>query len=239
MLGVISDEKPKIDGRGGAREGAGRKRSRENKLDPTHETRPVLNFRHPVHITMRVCDHIELRQRCMYKAIRSVLVWFLDDPDLRVIHISIQNTHIHMIVESPDEKALSRGMQCFATNTARAINTACGWRGKVFKFRYAAQQIRTRSYARNAISYVLNNWRKHGADFANGHESHAILDEYSSAISFVGWVGRGRKPWSVPGGYEPLPVSQPRTSLLKSDWQWHGLIDPWEIPGPSIGAWIR
>jgi REP element-mobilizing transposase RayT len=226
ILGV--DEEPKSR-RGGARRGAGRKRSRNTYFDPSHDTREKLDCQHPVHITMRVCEHVWLRQRCMYKAIRNVLVWFLDDPDMRVIHISIQNTHLHMIVESPDEKALARGMQCFATNAAREINKALGVKhGKVFKFRYKAQQIRTRRYARNAIAYVLNNWRKHHEDFSNGRELRAIVDEFSSAITFTGWVGKKR--WKIPDGYDPLPVSQPRTALLNSDWEWHGLIDPWETP---------
>jgi hypothetical protein len=29
-----------------------------------------------------------------------------------------------------------------------------------------------------------------------------------------------------------LPMSAPRTKLLSFDWEWHGLVDPFEIPGP-------
>ena len=98
---------------------------------------------------------------------------------------------------------------------------------RVIKFRYKAKQIRSREYARNAIAYVLNNWRRHREDFYDLGSKRATLDEYSSAVSFDGWT-RGR--FAIPAGYQPLPVSLPRTSLLRSDWQWYGLIDPWEIP---------
>ena len=57
----------------------------------------------------------------------------------------------------------------------------------------------------------------------------ALLDAYSSAVSFAGWAGRRFK---APPGYEPLPVAHPKTALLHSEWQWHGLIDPFEVPGP-------
>ena len=137
-----------------------------------------------------------------------------------------------MIVESPDRAALTRGMQSFTNRCARAINRAWGREGKVFKFRYKAKQIRTRRYARNAIAYVLNNFRRHREDWFDGAWQKAVIDTYSSAVSFGGWKSTPR--YTLPAGYIPLPVSPPRTSLLKNDWQWHGLIDPWEVPGPPL-----
>ena len=164
----------------------------------------------------------------MYDAIRSVLFHFLAHPDMRVVHISIQQTHLHLIVEATDKAALSRGMKSFATRSARAINAASKRKGKVFKFRYHAKQIRTERYARNAIAYVLNNFRRHGEPIA----ANCVLDPYSSAVSFTGW--KKNRKWTLPSDYEPLPVSPPRTPLLKSNWTQFGLIDPWEIPGPGV-----
>jgi len=120
-------------------------------------------------------------------------------------------------------------MQSFAIRAARAINAASGRIGKVFAFRYSAKQIKTAGYARNAISYVLNNWRRHRQDYAE-RAQNALLDQFSSAISFCGWVGNKR--YQPPPNYIPLPVSAPRTRLLASDWQLYGLIDPFECPGP-------
>ena len=109
-------------------------------------------------------------------------------PDFRICHLSIQKNHIHLIVEAADEQALSRGMQSFAIRAARAINRDDGCCGKVFAYRYHATQITTAKYARHALAYVLNNWRRHREDFLNGHMVRAQLDEFSSAVSFEGWT---------------------------------------------------
>ena len=214
--------------RGGKRAGAGRKRAKENWQDPQHEARPALDFRHPVHAILRCREDVpRLRQRCMFEAIRRSLVPYVGGEAFRIIHISIQHNHLHLITEAANEAALTEGMRSFTIRVAKAINRAWGREGKVFKFRYKAKQIRSREYARNVLAYVLNNWRRHREDFYDIGSKRALLDEYSSAISFDGWVG-GR--FRVPAAYVPLPVSPPRTSLLRSDWQWYGLIDPWEMP---------
>ncbi|MDQ3337949.1 MAG: transposase [Myxococcota bacterium] len=185
-----------------------------------------------MHVILRVRDDVpRLRQRGIYHAIRKVLLRVLALADIRVIHISIQRAHLHLIVEATDERALSSGMQSFAINAARGINRACERTGKVFRFRYKAKQITTRSYARNVIAYVLNNWRRHREDRNDRNWGNTLLDAFSSAISFTGWAGNPR--WNGPRDYEPLPVASPRTDLLRSAWQWHGLIDPFERPGPA------
>jgi REP element-mobilizing transposase RayT len=216
--------------RGGRRAGAGRKK-RGNWQAPSHTKRPPLSFKHPVHVVLRARKRLpEFRVRGVYIGLRRVLARYLDKGDFRVVHISIQNTHLHLIVEAQNKSALTHGMQSLAINAARAINRAFDRQGKVFAFRYSAKQIKTASYARNAISYVLNNWRRHREDFANGRQLTAILDEFSSAISFTCWVGNQR--FKPPSGYEPLPVSAPTTVLLQSEWQKFGAIDPFERPGP-------
>jgi REP element-mobilizing transposase RayT len=214
---------------GGRRPGAGRK-----KLDPkapSHAKRPSLSAKHPVHVTLRCIRGIpRLRQECMYKAIRRVLLRYLLKSDFQVVHVSIQKNHLHFIVEAVSKVALSRNMQSLAINLARAINRAWGrGGGKVFAYRYGAKQIKTRSYARNALSYVLNNWRRHREDFFDGAARKALLDEYSSAVSFDGWAMRFGP---APPDYEALPVSPPMTALLQYEWLDWGRIDPCERPGP-------
>lgn len=232
MSGVASSErsqgKPKKHG--GWRPNAGRKKSKNCRFDPSHAARPELSFKHPVHVMLRTGRRVpRLRQRRGYEAIRRVLRFCLDADDFRVVHVSIQKTHIHLIAEAANKACLRRGMQRLAIRAARAINAAFNREGKVFAFRYNAKQIKTPSYARNAIAYVLNNWRRHREDFYEG-ETTTRFDAFSSGASFRGWSGHRRlKP---PDGIESLPVSAPRTRLLKFDWEWHGLIGPFEIPGP-------
>jgi REP-associated tyrosine transposase len=226
-----SEEPPKpAKKRGGKRPGAGRPKSGRRGL-VAHRARPSLSANTPVHVTMRLMRSVqELRQRRMYKVIRDVMVRYLGRGDFRIVHLSIQSNHLHLLVEAANQHALSTAMQSFAISCARALNAATHRRGKVFEFRYHATQIRTARQARNCLAYVLNNWRRHLQDFANGKMMTAKLDEYSSAISFDGWAGGYR--FGIPADYDPLPVSPPRTRLLARDWRRHGLIDVWECPGP-------
>lgn len=176
---------------------------------------------------LRVVDNIKsLRKRVAYEVIRRVLAHFVNGVPFRIVHISIQHTHIHLIVEAANEDALRSGMASFAIRVAKAYNKVTGRSGKVFKFRYKAKQIRTREYARNAIAYVLNNWRRHNLDHYKQGGHRQVFDAYSSAFSFSGWIENPRRK---PRSFEPLPVSRPRTSLLASDWLWYGLIDPYEV----------
>jgi REP element-mobilizing transposase RayT len=155
--------------------------------------------------------------------------------DFRVIHLSIQKNHIHLIVEAAHKDALRRGMQRFAIRAARALNVHFKRAGKVFAFRYLAKQIKSADYARNALSYVLNNWRKHRADH-DEKKGDTLFDVFSSARSLAGWTEKYQRELArakPPPEYEvSLPVSLPRTALLRSQWQWHGLIDPFERPRP-------
>ena len=228
MAGVHHEEKPKP--RGGKRPNAGRKKSPDFKYDPAHAKRPELSFKHPVHVMLRTLASVpRLRQRDGFEAIRAALLYFLGGDAFRIVHISIQRNHLHLIVEAANKEALRRGMQRFAIRAARLLNNGFDRDGKVFAFRYKAKQIKTPDYARNAIAYVLNNWRRHRADKYTGAE-YMPFDFYSSAGSFVGWASSRRL---LP---EPdLPVSPPRTALLTSDWTLYGLIDPFEIPGPLDG----
>ncbi|NVB77801.1 MAG: hypothetical protein HOV81_05345 [Kofleriaceae bacterium] len=180
---------------GGRRRGAGRKRTGHKRGGP-HRRRDELSSKHGVHATLQtVRDIPRLRQRCFYEAIRRVLVRYLEGDDFRIVHISIQHNHLHLIAEATNKNALRRGMQSFAINAARAINKAWGrGGGKVFAYRYGSRQLKTRSYARNAIAYVLNNWRRHREDFFDGAARAAKLDEYSSAVSFDVWTRKFKCP---------------------------------------------
>jgi len=172
-----------------------------------------------------------LRQSVMFHALRGVLRRTLGHPDFRIVHVSIQHNHLHLLVEAASRLVLTRRMQSFAINAARAINATDGRCGKVFAHRYHATQIRTPRQARCALAYVLNNWRHHREDLVRGRAFEAAVDPYSSGLSFTGWKGRG---FRVPSGYRPLPVTPPATALLRSRWARFGRLDPFECPGPPV-----
>ena len=212
---------------GSPRRKPGRKKS-GNRLGGPHRARPPLDARHPVHIVLRSARRISWRRGETYAVVRRVLAFFLGRPEFRICHLSIQKTHIHLIVEAADQQALSAGMKSFAIRAARAMNREWGGSGKVFAYRYHASHITTARYARHALAYVLNNWRRHREDFENGRMSRAFLDEFSSAVSFTGWT----MTFAQHPTHEPLPVSPPETRLLRDEWKRYGRIDPHECPGP-------
>nr|HEX4316917.1 transposase [Kofleriaceae bacterium] len=207
---------------GGLRVGAGRKPATW-RVDVAHRERPALDPAHPVHVVMRLGKRIGLRRQKFFHAVRRAMAPLLSRRDFRIVHISIQQTHLHLLVEADHRDALTLGMQAFAIRSARAINAVARSRGKVWAHRYHASQIRTPSYARHALAYVLNNWRHHQQA---SHSRHA-LDLYASGPAFTGWHGRVDPP---PRWVLPLPVSPPQTSLLRTGWLWLGRIDPFEVP---------
>ncbi|MEJ7596695.1 MAG: transposase [Kofleriaceae bacterium] len=170
-------------GRGGARPGAGRKRN-ERGQDIAHAPRPALSSRHPIHVVLRVVKWMpRLREGQTYRQIRRVLLRYLGRDDFRVVHVSIQHNHLHLLVEAADQYALSRAMQSFAINAARAIRRSMRSHGKVFAYRYHATQIRTPYHARHALAYVLNNWRRHREDCASVHALAAKPDEHAPRVN--------------------------------------------------------
>src|ERR1700712_368065 len=99
--------------RGGKRRGAGRPPKGERAGSP-HKQRPYLHARFPVHVVLRVVRAVgNLRRRCVYQAIRDATLTTARREDFRIVHLSLQRTHVHLLVEADDKGALSAGMQGF------------------------------------------------------------------------------------------------------------------------------
>src|SRR6185436_4712719 len=153
-----------------------------------HKMRPRVEPRHPLHVVIRVVSGVRLRRRAGWRAVRHAMGVTLRRHDFRVCHASIQGTHVHLIVEADDRMALARGMQALQIACARRFNRAVQRRGALFADRYHPRALATPAEVRHAISYVMNNWRRHREDrFAS---PHVRLDPYSSAASFADWNPR-------------------------------------------------
>src|SRR5262245_52942374 len=190
---------------GGRRRGAGRKRAGRSRVP--HRVRPKITRRDPVHVTLRVLDDVgRLRRRWAYQAIRSALLRVHERADFRVIHISIQGNHVHLLCEANDRTALSRGVSALKISAARKLNRARGRTGSVFSDRYHAEILTCPRQARNALSCVLNNSPRHAEDRGTTWK----LAPYSSAISYRDWR-EAPEGFAVPVGHEPLPVHPPRS----------------------------
>jgi putative transposase len=225
--------------RGGKRRGAGRPPKGARAGSP-HKERPYLHARYPVHVVLRAVSAVgNLRRRRIYQAIRQATLTTARREDFRIVHLSIQRTHVHLLVEAQDKGALASGMQGFQISAARHLNAAISKnrpgprrRGAVFPDRYHAEIITSPRQARRALSYVINNWRKHQED-RNAVTSGWAIDWFSSAVMFPDWTEYGDEAflWCGPPTYEPLWVYRPRTWLLCEGWKIHGAtISCREVP---------
>jgi REP element-mobilizing transposase RayT len=227
--------------RGGKRRGAGRK-PKGPRAGERHETRPQFKPYHALHVVMRVAPDVGgLRRRKMYKAMREATITAALRERFRIVHISLQRTHVHLLIEAENAAALSRGVQGFTISAARHINTALGdgvrrRRGKVFVDRYHVEVIKTPTQARNEIRYVLSNFRKHGED-QQGMAAGWLVDPFSSGILFPDWAELDGKAWMWPirETYDPLLVRRPATWLLAEGWKHCGPISAREVPSKRHG----
>jgi REP element-mobilizing transposase RayT len=206
-----------------------------------HKPRPPLHERHPVHVTLRAVPAVgSLRRRRMYHAIREATIVTARREDFRIVHLSIQRTHVHLLVEAKSSAALAAGMQGFQISAAKQINRAFSKgrpgprrRGSVFPDRYHAQVITSPTQAHHALRYVLSNFRKHEEDLV-APMSEWRVDWFSSAAMFPDWAEYGEDEWHLwqgPSTYEPLVVFRARTWLLAEGWKKHSpTISCWEVP---------
>lgn len=146
---------------GGKRRGAGRKPKHRWAGSP-HDKRELIKPYHALHVVMRVVEAVgSLRRREMYKAVRDASITAALRERFRIVHLSIQRTHIHMLAEAANEQALARGLQGFQVSVARNVNSMLRVdryrrrRGQVFAGRYHVEVITTPRRARHALCYVL------------------------------------------------------------------------------------
>jgi len=207
---------------GGKRRGAGRKPKGE-RAGVSHAKRPKLCQRFPVHVTVRLRRGLpSLRCKEAYLVLKRAFAAGAMRFRFRLVEYSVQTDHLHFIAESTDGRALSRGMLGLSVRIARALNALWGRRGRVLDDRYHVRILRTPREVRNALVYVIQNARKHGAWHAERP------DPFSSGPWFGGWKGRAQVSISRSGF-----LDRARTWLLGIGWQRHGLIQFHEIPATS------
>ena len=186
-----------------------------------HRPRGVHKYWNPLHVTMRARRGLpSFREETLYAAFERAVRRTRRD-DFRVVEFSVQDNHLHLIVEAEDNDALARGMKSFSVRANRLFNAALGrGRGPVWADRYHRRDLTSARQVRNAIVYCLGNYKKH-----QGVTSGAPrIDPCSSARWFQGWTAIRTHDDG------PRPSEEARTVLLRSAWQKHGLIHPGERP---------
>jgi len=139
----------------------------------------------------------------------------------RLVQYSIQNDHLHAIVEATSQRDLASGMKSIGSRLARAVIRIFGRRGSVLADRYHVHVLRSPREVRNALAYVLLNARRHLAKMGRRLPSAAI-DPASSGRFFSGWNRRFQPAPSL----DPPPVAPPHTWCSAS-------------AGARTGCWTR
>lgn len=152
----------------------------------------------------------------------------------RVLHYSVQEDHVHLIVEARDAELLASRMAGVVTWIARRVNGILGRKGRFWGDRYHRRDLCSPREVRNALVYVLANRRKHVLE-RTGDDPGGI-DPFSSAVFLEGgWETRagpaleraGRATIRIDGA---PPVARPRTWLARHGWLRHGRLRVDEVP---------
>jgi putative transposase len=197
-------ELPRTLGWGGARAGAGRTVAPGHRV--RHRRRPEHRAAFPVHVTLRARRNVpSLRNQRMF-AVVVVAIRAASNDRFRILQFSVQEDHVHFIVEADDTKALSLGVAALKIRIARRINRSLSRRGALWADRYHVRALRSPREVRLGFVYVLQNWKKHVRG-ARG------LDGRSSARWFDGWAERVEPP---PG---TSAVARPTTWLAAIGWR--------------------
>jgi putative transposase len=170
---------------GGKRKGAGRKPAGE-RAGVAHVERALLAPRFPVHATWRMSKRVwNLRTRRCFGALQRAMYAGATRFGFRLVHYSVMGNHLHLIVEAPDRRALSRAMKGLGVRIARALNRVMKRGGRVVGDRYHAHILKTPSEVKRARNYLLTN--------ARHHYGHATSDPYTSTRPLIAprtWLAR-------------------------------------------------
>lgn len=194
--------------RGGARLGAGRPKKKEAGV--SHQERPAFAENQPVHVTLRVRDHVyNLRSRRCFEAIREAMEASRDRFGFRSVGVSIQGNHLHLMGEAASREALTLAVQGLKVRIARSLNRVMGRHGKVFAERYHLRVLETPAEVRAAMAYIADNTAKHAAEFGK-HLPPGYRDPYT--------VGHFGDRALLPEGTESMVV-EPASWLLREGWR--------------------
>src|SRR5215207_1730258 len=155
---------------GGARTGAGRKRTLPGKPRVSHRLRPVTKARFPIHVTMRMRRDVpRLRNFELCAVLRRAFVYGCKKDEFRICQFSIQRNHIHLMCEANDNTALARGIQGWAVRVARGINAMDpfssawwfdGWKDNEWRKGLGPPELRT--VAAPETWLLREGWRRRG-----------------------------------------------------------------------------
>ena len=214
------------DRRGGGRAGAGRKRLPAQLRHTPHRSRAKHQSANPVHVTLRASVR-SLRKQFVVRTVLGALR-NSNSERFRIAHYSVQENHVHLIVEADSEAALSTGMRSLMVRLAKRVNKLLFRRGRFWADRWHGNALHraTPSPQRTRLRAAKPQETRP----SRNQQASASIDPLSSAQWFDGFAD----PIPIaPRHLEPRAVISPRTWLLRTGWRRHGLIRTSESPVPS------
>jgi REP element-mobilizing transposase RayT len=188
-----------------------------------HETRPEVSG--PIHVVWRIRRGLpSLRTPRGLRRLERAFRKSKEQRGFLLVHYSIQQDHLHLMVEVKDRRKLSRGLQALGIRIAKSLNSL--WhrtRGNVFAERYFDLALKGWKNIRNAVRYILNNGRKHGSWTVKGRP-----DPFSSGRWY--FTRRDDEP------SRPLRSSPVMRSLVP---YYLPLISVDDVPGPTRQMWAE
>lgn len=147
-----------------------------------HETRPEVTG--PIHVVWRIRRGLPgLRTPRGLRRLERALRKGKERDGFALLHYSIQQDHIHLMVEVKNRRKLSKGLQALGIRLAKSLNSL--WRrkaGTVFAERYFAVALEGWRQIWRTVRYILNNGRKHGSWTVKSRP-----DPYSSGRWYLPW----------------------------------------------------
>ncbi len=116
-----------------------------------------------------------LRSARSLRVIERALRGGADRFGLRVIQVSIQGNHVHLLVEASSRHALTRGMRGLAIRLAKGMNRMMRSTGRVIADRYHARSLRTPTEVRTVMHYLQHNRRHHVPSLPEGYVDVFVL----------------------------------------------------------------
>jgi putative transposase len=197
---------------GGARVGAGRK-PKGREPGASHEKRPKILARHPLHVTLRLQSGLgSLRRRETFRVVSAALTSGSSRFGFRVVQYVVLTNHLHLLCEANNQLVLARGMKGLCVRIALTLNRFWNRSGAVFADRYHVHVLKTPREVKNALVYVFRNAAHHGIHFAG--PDPLCTGKWFDEENFA---GRERALFG-----SPLPRA--RTWLLAQGWRRHGPI---------------
>jgi REP element-mobilizing transposase RayT len=183
-----------------------------DRVELPHRSRAAFRRASPLHVTLRTAANVyNLRSRRSASALKLAIFGGADRFGVRVVQLSVQGNHVHLLVEAPDQVALGRAMKGLGVRIARRMNAMMKRSGRVIGDRYHARRLQTPTEVRNAMHYIRYNHQHHGI-------GRAAVDESSSDAVFAGLVVPAQL-WLVTVGWKRARGSPRAAPAAGAPWR--------------------